>query len=312
MYKISIIIPTIGRPSLIKTLESILKQSYTNWEIIITDDTKEGKAFNIVKNFLSSNIKYVKNNKYTPGPSGNKNNGLDHINGDFFTFVDDDDELLPQSLEILIKYTQEKYDVVISNCKNKLTQEFTALSPGENKEFSYYDFLSGVLDGEYFILTKSSLIGNNRFCDSCWGGEHLFWWKIFKQMRKGIYIDKALKIYNPATPNSVTAQMEKFPERQVLNYYYTILEFGYDLLEINPKQYIRYILRGLYFAKLANDLEKVNFFLKEINNIPDHKLKLFAFFIGYSFNLFPKTLVRNIVKLLYNTSLILKLKKSLR
>jgi glycosyltransferase involved in cell wall biosynthesis len=68
--KVSVIIPAIGRESLIRTLESVLNQTYQNIEIIITDDTEEGKAKPLIERYLTDpRIKYVINTKYKHGPS---------------------------------------------------------------------------------------------------------------------------------------------------------------------------------------------------------------------------------------------------
>ncbi|GBD03696.1 GalNAc(5)-diNAcBac-PP-undecaprenol beta-1,3-glucosyltransferase [bacterium HR19] len=285
--KVSVIVPTIGRPTLEETLKSVLSQTYSNIEIIVTDDNSNGVAYEIVKKFNTNKIKYVKNKKYKKGPSGNKNNGLDYMTGDYFTFIDDDDLLVPESIKTFVDIASLGYDVVIANCLNSLTGTFTGISPGKDIEFTYEDFLRGFLDGEYIIFSKSSLVGNERFYDDCWGGEHLLWWKILKKMKKGYYIDKPLRIYNVQTPDRVTFQMEKYPERQMLSYYYTIIEFGADLLNISPnKQFIRYLLRGIYFSKLANDTKMLKFFRKSIDKVPNISLKILSliyyFIVKYS------------------------------
>jgi len=107
--KVSVVIPTIRRNTLKETIESVLNQTYKNLEIIITDDTEDRKAYPILKPYLSDKrIKYVVNNKYMHGPAGNKNNGLDHITGEYFTFVDDDDTILPEAIEKLLKIAIQK------------------------------------------------------------------------------------------------------------------------------------------------------------------------------------------------------------
>ncbi len=290
MKKVSIIVPTVGRSSLRDTLKSLLAQTYKNLEIIVTDDTKEGKAYEIVKEFPMDKIKYVKNEKYMHGPTGNKNNGLDHITGEYFTIVDDDDQLLPEAIETLIKHAEEKnYPIVIANCLDLQTGKFTGFSYGKDMEWTYEDVLSGYLDGEYFGIVATYLLNNERFRDDTWGAELLLWFKILKKIKKGYYIDKALRLYNTVYSDKVTLQIERYPERQVLNYYYTILEFGEDLLKINQKQYVRRILRGMYFAKLVGDIDKLKFFKESLKNINHKTLKLFS----YLYYLFVRVVPKN-------------------
>lgn len=300
--KVSIIVPTIGRASLRNTLASILNQSYQNLEIIVTDDTPEGKAYPIVKEFNSEKIKYVKNEKYKRGPSGNKNNGLDFITGDYFTFVDDDDVILPEAIETLIKVAEEKgYSIVIANCLDSETGKYTGLSYGKDLEWTYEDWLKGYLDGEYFGLVATDLLGSDRFNDECWGAELLLWWKILKKAKKGYYLDRALKIYSTIGSDRVTYKMEKFSERQVLSYYYILKEFGEDLLKVNPKQYARYLLRGIYFAKIADDLSKLNFFKESISKIENLWLKMLVSSYYWFCILSPKNLLVKLNAFLYKS-----------
>lgn len=51
---VSVIIPTIGRETLKNTLESVINQTYSNLEIIVTDDTENGKAYRIIESYLKT------------------------------------------------------------------------------------------------------------------------------------------------------------------------------------------------------------------------------------------------------------------
>ncbi|KUK09961.1 MAG: General glycosylation pathway protein [Clostridia bacterium 41_269] len=107
MPKISVIIPTIGRETLPRAVESVLNQTFQDFEIIITDDTEDERAKPIVEPYLNDpRVRYVVNRKYTHGPAGNKNNGLDHITGEYFCFVDDDDYIYPTALEELLTFAE--------------------------------------------------------------------------------------------------------------------------------------------------------------------------------------------------------------
>ncbi|MEM5782687.1 MAG: glycosyltransferase family 2 protein [Candidatus Aenigmatarchaeota archaeon] len=282
---ISIIVATINRGSLVKTLESIAKQTYKDFEVIITDDTN-GKARKIVeefkKNYPEIRIKYVINQKYVKGPGGNKNNGLDYAEGEFITFVDDDDELLPEAIETAIKQIEEKdLDVFLANCMDNVKGEKTGLSYGVSEYITYYDFLKGKYDGEYFGVSRRALIGYDRFPDHAWGAEIVLWFKVFKKAKKIYYLDEALKIYNVAYDDRVTFQMTKFPKRQALNYYYLINAYFQDFKNQAPKQLLRYTLQGIYFSRLAKDLNLSLYFLKK--SLKGHFLLFLISFAYFSF-----------------------------
>jgi len=89
--KVSICITTYNRPKLKKILlESILKQTYENYEIIITDNSDTFDTKKVVESFHSNKIKYVKNAKNI-GMGRNALKAFSFVDGEFMTFAPDDD-----------------------------------------------------------------------------------------------------------------------------------------------------------------------------------------------------------------------------
>ena len=256
--KVSVIIPTIGRESLIRTLESVLNQTYQNLEIIITDDTEEGKAKPLIERYLTDpRIKYVINTKYKHGPSGNKNNGLDNITGDYFTIVDDDDIILPNAIEELLSVAiKGNYSIVFANCVDNIEGKFTGLHYGKDEEVSLVDFLCGRYEGEYFGITKTSILENNRFNDECWGGEGILWLRLLKRARVGFYLHKALKVYSIDNQDKVSFQYVEKAKGTYLNYVLFLQEFGDDIRHCCPKNFIRFSLPGIYYSVLAREYKQ--------------------------------------------------------
>ena len=250
---VSVIIPTIGRESLLKTLESVINQTYKELEIIITDDTEEQRAFKLVEPFLKSDkrIRYVVNKKYKHGPTGNKNNGLDNIskNSKFFTFVDDDDIIFPDAIEKLVKIALSgDYKIVFANCIDQYGR-LTGKHYGKSEEITYRDFLCGKYEGEYSGIIATEILDKDRLRDDTWGGESLLWFKLMRRVPKMYYHHEPLKFYRYEGIDSVTKKMIDFADRSVLNYFYTIKEFENDFLSSCPLQIIRFSVPGIYFSK---------------------------------------------------------------
>ena len=95
---ISVIIPTYNRADFIgRAIESVLDQTYQDFEIIVIDDGSKDNTENIVKSFDDTRITYIrlKDNK---GAAVARNTGIGTARGKFIAFQDSDDEWLPQKL----------------------------------------------------------------------------------------------------------------------------------------------------------------------------------------------------------------------
>lgn len=101
----SVIIPTYNRQKLLpRALDSLLKQTETNWEAIIMDDGSTDKTKLVAKEYIHHNkkIKYYFHKNY--GVPTNINIGANKATGKYLTFLNDDDEYSPNYLSIRKKY----------------------------------------------------------------------------------------------------------------------------------------------------------------------------------------------------------------
>lgn len=106
-HKFSIITPTYNRAALLqKAIRSITGQTYTNWELIVVDDGSTDNTEEEIQKFLDdSRIRYIK--KHNTGGADSRNFGANLAKGDFITFLDSDDEALPNWLEVTNRHLQE-------------------------------------------------------------------------------------------------------------------------------------------------------------------------------------------------------------
>lgn len=95
---ISIIIPVYnGEKSISNTIESILGQSYSKFELIIVDDGSTDKTLSVIEQYKDQRIKVVQQVNARQGAA--RNNGLKHATGEFVVFIDADDEISNNLLE---------------------------------------------------------------------------------------------------------------------------------------------------------------------------------------------------------------------
>lgn len=118
MSLITIIIPTYNRAHYIsETLDSVLKQTYTQWECIIVDDGSTDDTANVVKTYTKQDDRFIyvkRPEDYPKGGNGARNYGFEIANGEFVNWYDDDDIMLPNFLNDKIKAITASQALVIS------------------------------------------------------------------------------------------------------------------------------------------------------------------------------------------------------
>ena len=86
----SIIIPTLNRKSFLKkAVDSVLAQTYTNFELIIIDDGSTDETDKLISSYNDTRIAYM--HQENKGVSNARNKGLKLAKGDFIAFLDSDD-----------------------------------------------------------------------------------------------------------------------------------------------------------------------------------------------------------------------------
>jgi len=98
--KVSVVIGTNNRPNFLpRAIQTVLKQTFQDFEIIVVDDGFKIRADKIVSEFKDRRIRYISNN-IKKGCAGSKNIGIRNGRGEYVAFLDDDDEWLYDKLRI--------------------------------------------------------------------------------------------------------------------------------------------------------------------------------------------------------------------
>ncbi|MGF1885600.1 glycosyltransferase [Photobacterium profundum] len=105
--RVSIIMPCYNAAETIRdSLISALNQTYTDFEIIICDDSSSDESVNIIKSFQDERIKVVKNS-FSKGAAGARNSALEHVTGRYVCFLDSDDLWSESKLNIQLEHMKE-------------------------------------------------------------------------------------------------------------------------------------------------------------------------------------------------------------
>ena len=110
---VSVVITTFNRKQNLKqAINSILEQTFKNFEIIIVDNFSQYEINNFVRSFNDSRIKLIQNDN-NGNYVINRNLGIKHSKGEFIAFCDDDDYWLPHKLESQLKLFEKKRKLVL-------------------------------------------------------------------------------------------------------------------------------------------------------------------------------------------------------
>lgn len=168
MDKISVIIPVYNNEKYINAcLDSVLKQTHQNLEIIVIDDGSVDRSGIICDKYAKSDARIKVIHKKNAGVSAARNAGLSVATGDWISFIDSDDTMELDMYELLLKLAKE-HNAEISHCGYKrFNEEGVCIKEVSGThlviEQKPEEAIQCMLDGRYFV----SGLWNKLFMHSC-------------------------------------------------------------------------------------------------------------------------------------------------
>lgn len=110
MAEVSIITPAHNAENFLpETIDSVLDQTFRDWELIVVDDCSTDRTFEIASAYAAKDPRVrVLRNEVNSGVAATRNRGLEVASGDYIAFVDSDDLWLPEKLEKQLRFMKEK------------------------------------------------------------------------------------------------------------------------------------------------------------------------------------------------------------
>lgn len=202
---VSIILATYNRGhSLKRAIDSVLNQTYTNFELIIVDDGSTDNTSDVLKEYSDPRIR-ISLHEQNKGVTAAKNTGLNQIKGEWFGTFDSDDELKPDAIETLMNVPlniDNSVTSVVGNGVDFISGAFTGKGLTHDGYINGNEIIS-FIDGDFWGLTKTSLLRNDRFNENLRGFEGILWCKINSRANK-YYIHKALDIIHTEGEDRIT------------------------------------------------------------------------------------------------------------
>ena len=111
---VSIITPCYnGSDYIAETIESVMAQSYSNWEMIVVDDGSKDSTASIVQNYVEKDARIKLIRQKNKGSAAARNNGIKSAKGRYIALLDSDDVWMPEFLEKQIAFMKEKNAVCV-------------------------------------------------------------------------------------------------------------------------------------------------------------------------------------------------------
>ena len=180
---VSIIMPSYNTGGYIKnSIESVLAQTYENWELIIVDDCSTDDTDNIVGQFSDKRIRYLKNKKNS-GAAISRNYALREAKGRWIAFLDSDDLWLPEKLEKQIAFMENNgysfsyTDYKIRwNGKNEDPRVYTGHDVVNRKRMYRYCYFSTIT-----VMYDRNVVGLIQIADIKKNNDYAMWLQIIEK-----------------------------------------------------------------------------------------------------------------------------------
>ena len=212
MPRVSVVIPTYNRAAVIgRTVGSVLRQRFENFEAIIVDDASTDETERIVRSFDDPRIKYL-SHETNRGGSAARNTGIKAAEGEYIAFLDSDDEWHPAKLERQLNYLETRSEEwVAAYCDyriarhgptarvRKILDRVVPGSPRTTKPEGGAELIPRVLATEFALGGASTLLVKRSTIDRLGGFDERFrrhqdWEFLIRLLRLGrlAYINETL------------------------------------------------------------------------------------------------------------------------
>lgn len=213
-YLVSIITPCHNAGGVIShTIDSVLAQTYSEWEMLIVDDCSDDNSAEIIKQYAQrdNRIKYFKTSKPSGSPSQPRNIGIENAKGDYIAFLDADDMWLPCKLEKQIAFMVSKNIMLSYTYYEKMSwdEQRNERIITTNSQTDYKNLLKSNVIPCLTAVIHRDIIGSTRFKqipqeDFC------FWLDILKKGYMAYNLCEKTALYRVAKDSRSSNKLDMF------------------------------------------------------------------------------------------------------
>lgn len=196
---VSVIIPYYKKINYIKkTINSVLNQTFQDFEIILVYDDNVLDDLIILQNEYKKNpkIKIIKNSNNL-GAGISRNIGIKHAVGEIISFLDADDYWLPEKLNKQLKFMNDnKYDFVFCDYEKKLSKNKNIKVTSLKKKVGYADLIRSCDIGLSTVSIKKKILFDDLFPPLKTKEDYVAWLKITKKNLYAYNLSENLVVWN--------------------------------------------------------------------------------------------------------------------
>lgn len=261
MEKVSVIMPIYNSARFIAaSIDSVLKQTYINWELILIDDCSGDDSAIIAKSYCDkdSRIKLLRLDENS-GAAVARNRGIEVAEGRFIAFLDSDDLWVPEKLDTQVGFMLEK-KVAFSYTAYKKIDEYghDLFELGVPTSLSYQVLLKACVIGCLTVIYDTSQIGKVYMPLGTKREDYALWLKILRE--KNILAQGL---------NRVLASYRVYPH-QSSSKKYSMAKENWRLLRNNENLYLicacyyfsHYVIRGLLRNRMPSFAKALGFLIE--------------------------------------------------
>ncbi len=221
---VSIIVPCYNQAQFLDAaLQSVLRQTYANWECIIVNDGSPDHTEQVAEKWVEKDFRFKYVYKENGGLSSARNAGLDFAKGDYIQFLDSDDCIARTKLELSLQHLNlaksKVVKVVISNFRMFVDNPLNTVVPYCNLNNQLFNFDSLLYHWEESFTIPihcgffdAMLFKSFRFPEDLRAKEDWVMWVSFFHIDcKTIFIDEPLAFYR-RNPESMQSTSDMLPD----------------------------------------------------------------------------------------------------
>lgn len=195
---VSIIMPTFNSEKFVsKSIQSVLNQTYTNWELLITDDLSTDNTVAIVESHVKndSRIKLFKLDKNS-GAAIARNNSINNSKGRYIAFLDSDDLWLANKLELQIEFMKKGNYALTYTGYEKFKNKDTFISNiYYSNKLNYNNMLKNNYIGCLTAIYDAKILGKMLMPNIRRRQDYALWLKILKRIDYAYGLNMVLSKY---------------------------------------------------------------------------------------------------------------------